>query len=107
MPQPGQCFFSPSVIPFPIPYEMTVEDASKTASEAGAIDSKPTQKISSAESSSSSTYDSPAAKLTDCAFDTSEDPRHYKPIPEYEGAHRWDPDFEWTEDEEKAIVRKV
>ena len=41
------------------------------------------------------------------AFDTSEDPRYYKPIPTYEGFHRWDPDFEWTEEEEKKIVRKV
>jgi hypothetical protein len=31
----------------------------------------------------------------------------YKPIPEYEGAHRWDPDFEWTEQEERAVVKKV
>jgi hypothetical protein len=34
----------------------------------------------------------------------TEDPRFYKPIPEYEGAHRWDPDFEWTEQEERAVV---
>lgn len=46
-------------------------------------------------------------KPVDCAFDTTEDPRYYKPIPEYEGAHRWDPDFEWTEEEEKAVVKKV
>lgn len=86
---------------------MTVEDANKTASDAGPIDSKPTQKVLSAESSSSSTYDSPRAKQTDCAFDTTEDPRFYKPIPEYEGAHRWDPDFEWTEQEETSVIRKV
>jgi hypothetical protein len=46
-------------------------------------------------------------KPIDCAFDTTEDPRYYKPIPEYEGIHRWDPDFEWTEEEEKAVVKKV
>jgi hypothetical protein len=31
----------------------------------------------------------------------------YRPIDSYEGIHRWDPDFEWTENEEKRIVRKV
>lgn len=46
-------------------------------------------------------------KPVDCAFDATEDPRYYKPIPEYEGIHRWDPAFEWTEAEEKAVVRKV
>lgn len=41
------------------------------------------------------------------AFETTEDVRHYKPIPTYEGIHRWDPDFEWDEKEEKKLVRKV
>ncbi|KAL5360068.1 major facilitator superfamily domain-containing protein [Aspergillus floccosus] len=45
--------------------------------------------------------------LSDCAFDTSEDPRYYKPIPSYEGIHRWDPDFEWEEEEEKRVLRKI
>lgn len=31
----------------------------------------------------------------------------YKPIAEYEGAHRWDPSFEWTEKEETRLVRRV
>ena len=33
--------------------------------------------------------------------------RHYEPIPEYEGIHRWDPTAEWTEKEEKKLVTKV
>lgn len=33
--------------------------------------------------------------------------RHYEPIPEYEGLHRWDPKAEWTEKEEKKLVRRV
>lgn len=33
--------------------------------------------------------------------------RFYKPIAEYEGAHRYDPAAEWTEVEEKRIVKKV
>lgn len=31
----------------------------------------------------------------------------YEPIPEYEGRHRYDPSAEWTEKEEKKLVRKV
>ena len=33
--------------------------------------------------------------------------RFYKPIDTYEGRHRWDPNAEWTEQEEKKVVRKV
>lgn len=46
-------------------------------------------------------------KDANCAFDATEDPRYYKPIPTYEGIHRWDPEFEWSEQEEKRIIRKV
>jgi len=31
----------------------------------------------------------------------------YKPIPSYEGYHRYDPEYVWTADEEKKVVRKV
>lgn len=31
----------------------------------------------------------------------------YEPIPEYEGRHRYDPTAEWTEGEEKRLVRRV
>jgi hypothetical protein len=31
----------------------------------------------------------------------------YKPIDSYEGAHRYDPTAQWTEGEEKRIVRKI
>lgn len=41
------------------------------------------------------------------AFEITGDVLHYKPIASYEGIHRWDPDFEWDEDEEKKIVRKA
>ncbi|KAI9045632.1 putative transporter [Aspergillus affinis] len=59
---------------------------------------------------SSSSLDQPRARVKDlgeCAFDTVEDPRYYKPIDSYEGIHRWDPDFEWTEEEEKRVIRKI
>lgn len=31
----------------------------------------------------------------------------YEPIQEYEGRHRYDPDFEWDPKEEKRVVRKI
>ncbi|KAI9708651.1 MAG: hypothetical protein M1820_003869 [Bogoriella megaspora] len=38
----------------------------------------------------------------------SRDLRNYsKPIDSYEGRHRWDPEFEWDEKEEKRLVRKI
>lgn len=43
----------------------------------------------------------------DATFDQTEDPRYYKPVDTYEGIHRWDPEFQWEEWEEKKIVRKV
>lgn len=72
-------------------------------------DTKAFPKFVAAEVSTSSlSSDEPRRyKNADSAFDTSEDPRYYKPIPTYEGIHRWDPDFEWTEEEEKRLIRKV
>ncbi|KAJ5766613.1 uncharacterized protein N7511_004229 [Penicillium nucicola] len=90
---------------------MTVEEVKNTTSNEArdAKDTKVPGRVSTAESSSSESYDGPRAysKQIDSAFDTTEDPRFYKPIPEYEGIHRWDPEFEWTEEEEKAVVKKI
>ncbi|KAL4810206.1 major facilitator superfamily domain-containing protein [Aspergillus unguis] len=58
---------------------------------------------SDSENKSSSKY----KEFREAAFDQSEDPRFYKPIDEYEGIHRWDPDFDWTEEEEKKLIRKI
>jgi hypothetical protein len=33
--------------------------------------------------------------------------RLYKPIANYEGNHRYDPDFDWEPEEERKVVRKV
>lgn len=42
------------------------------------------------------------------AFDTDSNlEEYYKPIEKYEGYHRYDPDYSWTYEEEKSIVRKV
>lgn len=33
--------------------------------------------------------------------------RFYKPMDQYEGKHRYDPDFEWEPEEERKVVRRV
>jgi hypothetical protein len=40
-------------------------------------------------------------------FASGGETRYYKPCDKYEGLHRWDPNAEWTEQEEKKIVRRV
>ncbi|RAK96196.1 putative transporter [Aspergillus ibericus CBS 121593] len=71
-------------------------------------DTKKTPNVASSSSSSLAVSEHRIAKYgSDGAFDASEDPRFYKPIPEYESAHRWDPYFEWTEEEEKRLIRKI
>ena len=43
----------------------------------------------------------------DAVYATGGGQEYYRPIPEYEGAHRYDPKIEWTEQEEKALIRRV
>lgn len=41
-------------------------------------------------------------------FDNDSDLQNfYKPIERYEGYHRYDPDYVWSEEDEKKLVRKV
>ncbi|KAJ5618292.1 hypothetical protein N7528_006935 [Penicillium herquei] len=40
-------------------------------------------------------------------FEVKEGHQFYRPIDSYEGIHRWDPNFEWTKEEEQKIVRKI
>ena len=40
-------------------------------------------------------------------FEGADSHHLFRPIDSYEGLHRWDPDFQWTEQEEKKVVRKV
>ena len=39
--------------------------------------------------------------------DADDDQQRWKPLDSYEGAHRFDPDFEWDDLEEKKLVRRV
>lgn len=40
-------------------------------------------------------------------FDNDSLEEHYAPIVNHEGAHRYDPKFEWDPKDEKKVVRKV
>lgn len=40
-------------------------------------------------------------------FETIDDVSYYKPIEQYEGIHRYDPNFVWEPQEEKKLIRKV
>ncbi|KAJ5490159.1 Major facilitator superfamily domain general substrate transporter [Penicillium expansum] len=44
---------------------------------------------------------------TEGTFEAREGHHFYRPIDSYEGLHRWDPNFQWTEQEERKIVRKI
>lgn len=65
--------------------------------------SVPEDKVLDDSSSTSSNYDPSKTFLAtgSAGVDT------YRPIDSYEGLHRYDPSFRWTEDEEKKLVRKV
>lgn len=41
------------------------------------------------------------------AFDNDSLDAHYAPIVNHEGAHRYDPGFQWTPQEEKRVVRRA
>ena len=57
--------------------------------------------------SSSNTRLDESEYLGKSVYDTIEAKEIYKPIEGYEGAHRFDPNFEWTPEEERKLVRTV
>lgn len=85
---------------------MTIEETKIAGDGAGDLDRKVVEPRVSSTSESSQEDPRGEVKNIESTFGL-DDPRYSKPIPEYEGAHRWDPEFDWTEKEEKAIVRKV
>ena len=88
---------------------MTIEEATNFDPGTEATEYETKQATKSAKESISSSIEAQRGTIqaVDCAFDTTENPNYYKPIESYEGYHRWDPAFEWTEEEEKAVVKKV
>ncbi|KAJ5902861.1 hypothetical protein N7495_003389 [Penicillium taxi] len=90
---------------------MVIDEVSSAGGGTGETESKIESKVlaTGSDSESTSSFKGRRGHVKDISttFDTTEDPRFYKPIPEYEGFHRWDPEFEWTEQEEKAVLRKI
>lgn len=61
----------------------------------------------STSSSDTSLDESAVIKRRHSIFQAAEAEQLYTIPDDYEGKHRFDPTFEWTADEEKALVRKV
>ena len=90
--------------------KMAIEEVKSTATGPENYESKTPRNAAVATGSSTSLSDDETRQPKvpdDCTFDTTEDPDLYRPISTYEGIHRWDPDFEWTEQEEKRLIKKV
>ena len=89
---------------------MAIEEVKSAATGPESYESKTPRNAAVATGSSTSLSDDEPRQPKvpdDCSFDTTEDPDLYRPISTYEGIHRWDPDFEWTEQEEKRLIKKV
>lgn len=63
--------------------------------------------VASGESSSTESFADDLVKRRNSVFQAPEAVELYKPSESYEGAHRFDPALVWTQDEEKALVRRV
>ena len=61
----------------------------------------------SATASSSDTNLDSSEKLGRNVYETDDVKDVYKPIEGYEGAHRFDPNFKWSPEEEKRLVKTV
>jgi len=74
-----------------------------------AVESYPAEKKLRGSDSGSATGSSigDETQLQGAVYAEGGQTRFYEPIPEFEGRHRWDPHAEWTEQEEKRLIRKV
>ncbi|KAH7146192.1 major facilitator superfamily domain-containing protein [Dactylonectria macrodidyma] len=75
-----------------------------------AYNSKSDHEVGTKESPSDSDYEPGSTKsnyFTGDTFVGGASTELYEPIPEYEGRHRYDPTAEWTEKEEKILIRKL
>lgn len=63
--------------------------------------------VASGSSSSEESLDDTVVKKRNSVFQAPEALELYKPPESYEGAHRFNPNLVWTQEEEKALVRRV
>lgn len=63
--------------------------------------------VSSEEYSSTESLDDTVVKKRNSVFGAPEALELYKPPESYEGSHRFNPNLIWTQDEEKALVKRV
>ena len=63
--------------------------------------------VASGESSSTESLDDTIVKKRNSVFQAPEAVDLYKPPESYEGSHRFNPSLVWTQDEEKALVKRV
>ncbi|KAI9665350.1 MAG: hypothetical protein M1831_001787 [Alyxoria varia] len=59
------------------------------------------------EDDSRSPSESLGNNTAEATFVTDGLDEHYKPLKSYEGAHRFDPKFQWSDEDEKKVVRKL
>ncbi|KIH93146.1 transporter [Sporothrix brasiliensis 5110] len=86
------------------------EKSEKSEKSATVVDIAPAAEPPISSSTSDSDIDASPTKrsrFTGDAFVSGAAVEIYEPIPEYEGRHRYDPTAEWTEKEEKTLVRKL
>lgn len=89
-------------IPETVPYDMS--GSNSASQQSSTIDLKRReQHVASSVSESSHSDRIPTSDV----YASGGKERFYEPVPEYEGRHRWDPHAEWSEAEEKKLVRKV
>ncbi|KAL4893685.1 major facilitator superfamily domain-containing protein [Aspergillus ambiguus] len=83
---------------------MTVDTSKSVQVSTSETDVSPSESVLDASSQErQKTY----LHVGESTFESTEDARFYRPIDSYEGIHRWDPEFDWSEKEEQKIVRKI
>lgn len=63
--------------------------------------------IDNSDSGSTSGYSGTHKQASGTVYASGGYTKHYAPIDGYEGRHRWDPNAQWTEQEEKKLVRRL
>lgn len=78
-----------------------MSDIKKSPNSSGVFKTSPAESIIVSPDASNRNH------VTGDTFVAGASVEYYEPIAEYEGRHRYDPTAEWTDKEEKRLVRKV